>query len=81
MIQIFEDFKSLLYDIVRFSALDVCDESDPTSIFFVSWIVETLGAWKSRYIHAFSIVLNKQKCQENIKTPLGYFAKGLFGKN
>jgi hypothetical protein len=73
MIQILEDFKSLLHDIVRFSALDVRDEPDPTSIFFVSWIVETLGVWKAWYVHASSIVLNKPKCQENIGTPLGLF--------
>ncbi len=42
MSQVDEDLQSLDDDVMRLLALNIDDETDATSIVFVSWIVETL---------------------------------------
>ena len=47
MSQVDEDLQSLYDDVVRLHTLDIDDETDATSIVFVSRIVETLLNWES----------------------------------
>jgi hypothetical protein len=47
MIEVFEDFETLLNNGVAFLPFDVCDKTNTTGIVFMCWVVKSLGFWQA----------------------------------
>jgi hypothetical protein len=61
--QIFKNLKAFSNNIMGFSALDVGNKPDSTSLFLKSRIVEALAFWKSVGMHIIKLLNLHPRCQ------------------